>query len=195
MAIQITYLVLSLGAFFSSFSVLSPLPRVLAAAPVNRARAGQRQQVRRESRTQETSRARRSAGRRSTRKRTKSLHDGRSRLPVCHRLPPLPSSDFDDMVRTFRDVPHGSTREQLCQLEDCSRYLQDWRDCSGPYKEHPLPCAFRRGTGNPPNRVQTPLGEAPEGRGKTTKPGATTEPAARRKNPCVPRQRRPRGVE
>ena len=96
LAIQITHLVLSLGAFFSSCLVLSPLPRVLAAAaPVNRARAGQRQQVRRESRTQETSRARRSAGRRSTRKRTKSLHDGRSPLPMCHRFPRL-SEQIDE---------------------------------------------------------------------------------------------------
>ena len=29
--------------------------------------------------------------------------------------------------------------------------------------------------------------QAPEGRGETTKPGATTEPAVRRKNICVPR--------
>ena len=43
-----------------------------------------------------------------------------------------------------------------------------------PLGEGTLRCLFRRGTGNPPNRVQTPLGKAPEGRGETTKPGATT---------------------
>ena len=52
-----------------------------------------------------------------------------------------------------------------------------------PLGEGTLPWVFRRGTGNPPNRVQTPLKQAPEGRGETTKPGATTEPAARRKSP------------
>ena len=51
-----------------------------------------------------------------------------------------------------------------------------------PLGEGTLRCLFRRGTGNPPNRVQTPPKQAPEGRGETTKPGATTEPAARRKN-------------
>ena len=56
-----------------------------------------------------------------------------------------------------------------------------------PLGEGTLPWVFRRGTGNPPNRVQTPLKEAPEGRGETTKPGATPEPAARRKSACVPR--------
>ena len=56
-----------------------------------------------------------------------------------------------------------------------------------PLGEGTLPWVFRRGTGNPPNRVQTPLKQAPEGRGETTKPGATAEPAARQKNPCVPR--------
>ena len=56
-----------------------------------------------------------------------------------------------------------------------------------PLGEGTLRCLFRRGTGNPPNRVQTPLKQAPEGRGETTKPGATAEPAARQKNPCVPR--------
>ena len=52
-----------------------------------------------------------------------------------------------------------------------------------PLGEGTLPWVFRRGTGNPPNRVQTPLKQAPEGRGETTKPGATAEPAARRKSP------------
>ena len=56
-----------------------------------------------------------------------------------------------------------------------------------PLGEGTLRCIFRRGTGNPPNRVQTPLKQAPEGRGETTKPGATAEPAARQKNACVPR--------
>ena len=56
-----------------------------------------------------------------------------------------------------------------------------------PLGEGTLPWVFRRGTGNPPNRVQTPLKQAPEGRGETTKPGATAEPAARQKNACVPR--------
>ena len=41
-----------------------------------------------------------------------------------------------------------------------------------PLGEGTLPWVFRRGTGNPPNRVQTPLKQAPEGRGETTKPGA-----------------------
>ena len=50
-----------------------------------------------------------------------------------------------------------------------------------PLGEGTLPWVFRRGTGNPPNRVQTPLKQAPEGRGETTKPGATAEPAARQK--------------
>ena len=81
----------------------------------------------------------------------------------------------------------AARENSACQLEDCSRYLQDWRDCSDPYKEHPLPSIFRRGTGNPPIRVQTPFGKAPEGRGETAKPGATTEPAARQKKAGIPR--------
>ena len=60
-------------------------------------------------------------------------------------------------------------------------------DFSGCRAEAPLPCVFRRGTGNPPSRMQTPSEQAPEGRGGTAKPGATTEPAARQKNACVPR--------
>ena len=75
----------------------------------------------------------------------------------------------------------------LCQLEDFSAEdgLRGTRSCSN--KGWALRCLFRRGTGNPPNRVQTPPKQAPEGRGETAKPGATTEPAARQKNACVPR--------
>ena len=82
----------------------------------------------------------------------------------------------------------AAEESRLCQPEEAKPASQLAGDFSGRRRPGAMdPSVFRRGAGNPPNRVQTPLGEAPEGRGKTTKPGATTEPAARRKNICVPR--------
>ena len=89
----------------------------------------------------------------------------------------------------------AAEESRLCQPEEAKPASQLAGDFSGRRPGAMDPSVFRRGAGNPPSRVQTPLGEAPEGRGETAKPGATTEPAARQKNACVPRQRRPRGVE
>ena len=81
----------------------------------------------------------------------------------------------------------AAEESRLCQPEEAKAASQLAGDFSGCRAGAPLPCIFRRVTGNPPSRVQTPLGEAPEGRGETAKPSATTEPAARQKNACVPR--------
>ena len=106
----------------------------------------------------------------------------------AHGRPLCVIGAYQRAERIFAEVGHEADRfSALWQLEDWQSQVATARDCSDPHKGHPLPSVFRRGAGNPPNRVQTPFGKAPEGRGETTKPGAMTEPAARRKNVCAPR--------
>ena len=81
----------------------------------------------------------------------------------------------------------AAEESRLCQPEEAKPASQLAGDFSGHRPGAMGRCLFRRGAGNPPNRVQTPLQQAPGGRGETTEPGATAEPAARQKKAGVPR--------
>ena len=107
--------------------------------------------------------------------------------PTCFRVAHLQRENRPSKRLRSAGAASAAEESRLCQPEEAKAASQLAGDFSGCRAEAPLPCIFRRGTGNPPSRVQTPSEQAPEGRGGTAKPGATTEPAARQKNACVPR--------
>ena len=101
--------------------------------------------------------------------------------PTCFRVAHLQRENRPSKRLRSAGAASAAEESRLCQPQEAKAASQLAGDFSGCRAEAPLPCIFRRGTGNPPSRVQTLLGEAPEGRGETAKPGATTEPAARQK--------------
>ena len=107
--------------------------------------------------------------------------------PTCFRVAHLQRENRPSKRLRSAGAASAAEESRLCQPQEAKAASQLAGDFSGCRAEAPLPCIFRRGTGNPPSRVQTPSEQAPEGRGGTAKPGATTEPAARQKNACVPR--------
>ena len=110
-----------------------------------------------------------------------------SPCPTCFRVAHLQRENRPSKRLRSAGAASAAEESRLCQPQEAKAASQLAGDFSGCRAEAPLPCAFRRGTGNPPSRVQTPSEQAPEGRGGTAKPGATTEPAARQKSACVPR--------
>ena len=147
--------VAALGAF-SSYA------RARAAGPVNRAPAGQTRVARGE-KGRGVGRSRRDEN--TTRVAiTANCTPARRPIPSARArsIAALASSDFVD------GTPFPSTARYLGRCANASEVWLGPIDPGyffNPLGEGTLRCVFRRGTGNPPNRVQTPLKQAPEGRG------------------------------